>query len=45
MFHFDNIPRNRTYQISPRHKLYNFTPQTVMVREENINNLSFTAFP
>ena len=45
MFHFDNIPRNRTYQISPRHKLYNFTPQTVTVKEENISNLNFTALP
>jgi len=45
MFHFDNIPGNRTYQISPRHKLYNFTPQTVTVKEENITNLSFTALP
>jgi len=45
IYHFDNIPRNRTYQVSPMHKLYNFMPKTVTVREENIPNLNFTALP
>lgn len=45
MYHFDNIPINRTYQISPTHKLYNFIPKTVTVREEGIPNLNFTALP
>jgi hypothetical protein len=45
MYHLDNIPRNRTYQVSPMHKLYNFIPKTVMVKEENITNLNFTAQP
>jgi len=39
------VARNRTYQISPTHRVYNFMPQTVTVTEENITNLNFTALP
>jgi len=45
VYRFNNVARNRTYQISPTHRVYNFMPQTVTVTEENITNLNFTALP
>ena len=45
MYRLDNIPRNRIYQVSPMHKLYNFMPKMVMVKEANITGLDFTAQP
>ncbi len=47
VFRFDNIPRNRTYQVSATHFRLEVVPQfwVIMVAEENINNLNFTALP
>jgi len=45
MYRFDNVARNRTYQISPMHGRYQFTPRMVMVMEANISNLNFMALP
>lgn len=45
MYRFDNVARNRTYQISPAHGRYQFTPRMVMVMEENISNVNFMALP
>ncbi len=45
MYRFDNIPRNKTYQVSVTDRQYQFMPQTIMVLEANIENLNFTPLP
>jgi CSLREA domain-containing protein len=45
MFHFKNVPTNRTYQVNVTHRHYNCAPQTVTVQEENIAGLNFTCIP
>lgn len=45
IYSFENVPRNRTYQVSPIHRLYDFTPRIVIVGEANISNLDFMPLP
>lgn len=45
VYRFNNVARNRIYQVSVTHRQYEFIPQIIMVREENISDLNFTALP
>lgn len=45
IYRFNNVARNRLYQVGVTHRAYQFMPQMVMVQEENINNLNFMALP
>ncbi len=45
IYRFNNVARNRTYQVSVTHRQFEFTPQIIMVQEENISNLNFMALP
>jgi hypothetical protein len=45
VYRFENIARNRSYQLTPMHRLYDFTPRIVMVKEQDLTNLDFTAVP
>jgi len=45
MYRFDNIPRNRTYQVSVIHPQNEFMPQILMATEELFYNFNFFALP